>query len=242
MSAPLRYLQPLRRAWAAFFQHELALRRAEDGVRLVLEERPAKGGTPSARPPTRAELVAQKDAQDLAAMREQLAVLLDELPETRQTLRHLVFVEQALARKGLRALHKLPLDVLQRALEQLEGLVINWTPTGLASLRSKMAVALIEREHMDPEAEGGPNRRSTVQDSVDPMPDAELPACAPSRADDDALAAAYAALGDVAPAVVVEMQGELASASSRALSRAAARPAPRSNAGEVDIVLRELQG
>ena len=86
-------------------------------------------------------------------MLRQLGALLSEQPETRQRSRHLVFVEHALNKMGQRALYKLPLDVLQPALHQLQGLVTNWSPEGLANLRSKMAVAVMDREHLDPEAE-----------------------------------------------------------------------------------------
>ncbi len=245
MNALVRLVQPLRSAMAAFFSHDLALRRAEDGVRIVLEERPRPGRP---RPPTRAEVTAAKDAQDLALMREQLAALLDELPETRATMRHLVFVEQALKKKGLRTLHKLPLDVLQRALDQLEGLVTNWSPVGLASLRSKMAVAIIDREHMDPDAETDAYNTAAVLEPLQVEP-AAAPAVS-ARSDDEALAAAYAALGDFAVAPVesasdpgpetVAMQGDLGSPSTRALARQALRPLARL-AEPVDIELRALQ-
>jgi hypothetical protein len=230
MSAFARLFHPLRQAAAAFFRHDVALRRAEDGVRIVLEDR--RGQPATARPPSRAEAAAKKEQQELAQMRSELAALLNDQPEARQTLRHLVFVEQALCKKGLRALHKVPLDVLQRALEQFEGLVTNWSPVGLASLRSKMAVAIIDREHMDPDAEADAYRTAAVLDSGEGLEVQELPA----RSEDDALAAAYAALGTLAPSAV-EMQAELGSPSARALARpAAARAAPAS-----DIRLRELQ-
>ena len=212
-----RIFTSLRRAVAAFFRHDLALRRAPGGVHIVLQERPTvgRGG-----PPSRAELVARKDQQDLTLMQQQLAELLNDLPETRSTLRHLVFVEKALQRKGLRALHKLPLDVLQRGLEQLEGLVVNWSPTGLAALRSKMAVAIIDREHCAGSAEAEADAYRTAS-LVDSMPaDASLDGL-DVRSDDEALAAAYAALGDLAPANV-ELQGELGSPSAKVLAREAA--------------------
>jgi hypothetical protein len=154
----------LRQAAAAFFKHDVALRKGEHGVEIVLQERPAVPAK-AAKKPSRAELSSRKEREELALMREQLAALLDELPESRQTMRHLGFVEQALAKKGLKALHKLPVDVLQRALEQIEGLVTNWSPVGLASLRSKMAVAIIDREHMDPETEADAYRTAAVLDA-----------------------------------------------------------------------------
>jgi hypothetical protein len=226
------FMQTLKTASAAFFKHDVALKRADDGVRLVLQQRP---GQP--RPPTREELAARREGQELALMQAQLAELLNELPETRHTLRHLVFVEQALAKKGLRALHKLPLDVLERALEQLEGLVTNWSPVGLASLRSKMAVAIIDREHQDPEAEADAYRTAAVLDHT-PAP---APAEVEQRTDDEALAAAYAALGNLAPTSGVEMQGELGSRAARQVERAALRPATRAVPAPDSISFRELQ-
>jgi hypothetical protein len=230
MSALARILNPLRQAAAAFFRHDVALRRADDGMRIVLEDRRSALAA-AARPPTRAEVAARKEQQELEQMRGELAALLDDLPEARQTLRHLVFVEQALGKKGLRALHKLPLDVLQRALEQFEGLVTNWSPVGLASLRSKMAVAIIDREHMDPDAEADAYRTAAVLDAEPELdlPDFEL------RSDDEALAAAYAALGASSPGAV-EMHSELGSPSARAIGKPVARGAAPS-----EIKLRELQ-
>jgi hypothetical protein len=223
----------MRHAAAAFFRHDLALRRGVDGVHIVLEERAPAGDRK--REPSRVELAMKEDNAELSLMLEQLRTLLAEMPQARQTLRHLAFVEQALAKKGLRALHKLPLEVLQRALEQLEALVTNWSPTGLANLRSKMAVAIIDREHMDPDAETDAYRTEAVLDTEpleETLPEVE------SNTDDDALAAAYAALGNLAPEkAAVEIVAELGSPSARAVAPQVAR---RGDAA-VEIRLRELQ-
>jgi hypothetical protein len=224
----------LRHAVSAFFKADVALKRADDGVRIVLRERAPK----LPKVPTREELAAKREKEELALALQQLGDLLDEVPGTREAMRHLVFVEHALAKKGLRALHKLPLEVLERALEQLEGLVTNWSPAGLASLRSKMAVAIIDREHMDPDAEADAYRTAAV---LDTLPD-DRPAVEPqATSDDDALAAAYAALGNLIPSDEVEMQGELASPSARALQREITRPLARAVSAPDSIQLRELQ-
>ena len=231
MSSLLRIFDPLRHAANAFFRHELTLRRDEHGLRLALEVK-ASSGAGQAQPNAKEQL-AQKEAAQLALIQEQLSALLSELPETRRTLRALVAVEQALARKGLRALRKLPLDVMRRALAQFEGLVTNWSPVGLANLRSKMAVAIIEREHMDPDAEADAYRTAAV---LDTDPD-ELPLDgSQSSSDDDALAAAYAALGD-AGTLAVEMQPELGSPSARAVAQTLPTPA----VDKEPIKLREFQ-
>jgi hypothetical protein len=196
-------LQPLRTAAAAFFRHEVALRREGSAVRVGLEERPR----PKAARHSRVDAAAQHEQDTLALIRAELSALLNEQPVTRETMRHLVFVEQALARKGLRALHKIPVDVLQRALEQLEGLVTNWSPVGLANLRSKMAVAIIDRRHDNPGADAGTFRTASV---LDPRQALSVPPSMPlDRSEEEALAAAYAALGAVAggPAGVREDGG-----------------------------------
>lgn len=204
MSTIQRLFRPLRQAAQIFFTRDLGLRRSEAGLEIVLQERRVG----RQKPLTREELAKRKEREELEQMLQQLAAVLDELPETRRTLRHLVFVEQALQRKGWRSLHKLPLDLLQRALEQLEGLVVNWSPAGLANLRSKMAVAIIDREHMDPNAEADAYRTSMPMEAsaqalaaagevpeVVELDAASAEAMALAEGDEAALAAAYAALG-----------------------------------------------
>jgi hypothetical protein len=219
----MRFLTPIagmcRRAFALIFRHHVTLRVAPGGVRVVMEDRPSLPARE--RLPTRAELAARKSQQEFQLMQQQLAELLNDLPETRTTLRHLVFVEKALARKGLRALQKLPVEVLQRALEQLEGVVVNWSPVGLAALRSRIAVAIIDRDNQlnGAQAEADTYRTAAVMDT---LPDTAFEDGVEVSSDDDALAAAYAALGDLAPAAV-ELQGDLGSTSARALAQHAAR-------------------
>lgn len=232
----LKLFNPVKRAAVAFFKHDLALRKDPAGLQIVLESKATPNTAPKkAKKDSRAELAARKEKQDLELILQQLGELLAEVPETRSALRHLVFVEHALQKKGVKALHKLPLDVLQRALEQLEGLVVNWSPVGLASLRSKMAVAIIDREHMDPQAEADAYRTAAVMDTA--------PAAEPTQpevttlSEDDALAAAYAALGNMVPSNEVEFQGELGSKSARAVGPAL--PKVTETAGNIE--LRELQ-
>ncbi len=231
MSTLLQLLDPLRQAASTFFRAELTVRRGARGLELALE--PKSPQAAGRRPPNAEQQAAQKDAAELALMQDQLRALLSELPETRRTMRALVAVEQALAKKGLRALRKLPLDVMRRGLEQFEGLVTNWSPVGLANLRSKMSVAIMEREHMDPDAEADAYRTAAV---LDADPDEPAGDGAQASSDDDALTAAYAALGEFAPSVI-EMQPELGSPSARAVGRAVPSPAP--DPGQ--IRLRELQ-
>lgn len=218
MTTISRWLVPVRQLAATFFQHDLALQRERGQVHVVLAERkPAE----KPRKSRGEESERRRRHEEQMQVRVELAALLNELPETRSTMRHLVFVEQAVDKKGLKALHKMPVDVLRRAHEQLENLVTNWSPAGLANLRSKMAVAIIDREHMDPDAEADAYRTAAVLDAVEREQVRRLQDDVPTmpmRGDDEALAAAYAALGSLAPAAV-EMQGELGSSSARELLR-----------------------
>ncbi len=193
MSEILRFLSPVRHAAVAFFKHDLALKRQGGAVHVVLEERSGDG---KSRPPTPAERAARRDAELLALIRRELRELLDELPASRASLRQLAFVESALGKKGLRALDKLPLDVLKHALDQFEQLVTNWSPVGLATLRSKMAVAVIDREQAGEAADGDAGPTSLALARAAGM--SELPEVV-DRSDDEALAAAYASLGEAAP-------------------------------------------
>ena len=233
-----KLFDPLRHAAAAFFKHDLALRRDDAGLQIVLEPK-VEGAfqrKPKPKKGSREEQAMCKEKQELALVLEQLTALLAELPETRHTLKPLVFVEQALLKKGLRALHKLPLDVLQRALEQLEGLVTNWSPMGLANLRSKMAVAILDREHMDPDAdaEADAYRTAAVIDTPESEPTLPL---VQGVSDDEALAAAYASLGAMAPSDAIEFHAELGSSSAKTL----VAPRPRATAAGGEIPLREVQ-
>lgn len=231
----LRPFIAVARAVRAFFQADLRLRRGQRGLEVVLDEsrpelppRGRRGATPAA--------VEQKAQRELEAMQRSLTALLDELPENRSTLRHLAFIEHALARKGRRALHKMPYDVLQRALAQFEAVVTNWSDEGLAALRSKMAVTLIEREAEAADAQdrgspAGTAGTTSILDTTELAHPVEIP-------DDDAEAAAAAlraAYGDVmlpdlhlvpmepAADAGVEVQGELDSPSARAIAKAVRR-------------------
>ena len=99
-----------------------------------------------------------------------------------------------------------------------------------------MAVAILDREHQDPEAEADAYRTAAVLDSAPPAPPAQPEV---SQSEDEALAAAYAALGAAAPqaSTEVEMQAELGSRSARAV----AAPVPRASSQSGEIQLRELQ-
>lgn len=131
----------LKTAFDAVFRQDVALRRGPGGVRVVLKGRDGAVEPP----PTSEELERRRLEGELLAAREDLTRLLDEDHAARATMRHLAVVEHALGRLGWQALERVPLDVLQRALQQLEERVSNWSARGLACLRSRMAVTVAER-------------------------------------------------------------------------------------------------
>jgi hypothetical protein len=236
-----RLIRPLSDAARVFFKADISLRREAGGLHLVLEERGPDGRVRET--PEQARV--RRERELLAQMQQELAEALDSQPGTREALRHLVYFEAKFRRKGLRALQRMPVPLLRKALEQFEALVSNWAPVGLATLRSKMAVAVIEREHecADDTTSQGPD--STLEDErllAEPEVQ-ELGVTGLPEADAAAeLAAAYAAaLGAAAtppsPQGAVEVQGELGSRSGQRTAQTKAQPP----AGAVDIRLRELQ-
>lgn len=215
MPSKFQLFNPLKQAAAAFFAHDVVIRRVKGELQFGLEQRrDGKGKAPELTPEEQAR---QKAAAELALMREQLAALLSETPQTRRAMRALAAVERGLEKKGLRVLRKMPLDVLKTALDQFEGLVLNWSPAGLANLRSKMAVTLMERDGADPEAEADAYRTAAVMDAEDEA-DVE-PDYGPDPVAEDELAAAYAMLMDPAPSTLA-IQPELGSPSAKAVSQA----------------------
>ena len=217
----------------AFFKADLKVQRGERGIELVLAEPDAAAPAPRKRGGKPLDAARLKEQQELQRILPSLAALLDELPDNRQALRQLAFVEHALGRKGLRALHKIPYDVLKRALEQFERVVINWSDEGLASLRSKMAVVLIERE---PEATV--DLRAAADSEVEATPSVldAAPLAHPEPLQGDEAAEAEAALRAAYGGVVldglslapveepaVELVGELNSPSAKAIHKAVRR-------------------
>ena len=78
-------------------------------------------------------------------MRRDLYRLLGQHPSSRLLVRHLAVVEHTLGKSGLGGFETLPLRVIAKALIELEALVRDWSPTGLAELRSRMAVIVKTR-------------------------------------------------------------------------------------------------
>jgi hypothetical protein len=80
-------------------------------------------------------------------MRRDLYSLLERHPASRQTMRHLDLIERTLRRVDIDAVEALPIKVLAKGLDELEALVWDWSPVGLATLRSRLAVTVKRRRH-----------------------------------------------------------------------------------------------
>jgi hypothetical protein len=87
--------------------------------------------------------------QRVRQMRRDLYALFDQHPSSRKLMRHLAIVECALQEEGLQGFEALPLAVIAKALAELERMVRDWSPTGLAELRSRMAVLAKNRPPQD---------------------------------------------------------------------------------------------
>ena len=117
---------------------------------------------PEARAPRRASTL---DKSELERVRLDLAAVLDQHPESRQVMRHARALERGLEKRGRFALDDLPVQVIRRALEQLDTLVTDWSVAGLSTLRSKAAVAVADRERVENERDAV--RRSATEDEVE---------------------------------------------------------------------------
>jgi hypothetical protein len=87
----------------------------------------------------------EEKRRHLRLMAGDLNRLFGQHPASRQLMRHLDLVERTLRRGGVEALETLPVRVIRKALDELERLVWDWSPAGLAELRSRMAVMVKTR-------------------------------------------------------------------------------------------------
>lgn len=105
------------------------------------------------------------DKAELVLVRQHLAEVLDQHPQARKVMRYVRALEHGLQKKGRYALDDLPVDVIRRALEQLDPIVTDWSPEGLSTLRSKAAVAIAGREQV--EAQRAEKHRAAHHEDVE---------------------------------------------------------------------------
>lgn len=134
-----RGIQPLqprprkkKRAFQPLTWLRLTLFGSHDGTTLV----PASTTSPP---------VIESRGQALREAHRTLHVLIKAHPGMKQVMPHLAHIERALGRKGSRALMRVPVAVLQRGLEQLEGLQAEQPRDALRTLRTRLVEAIALR-------------------------------------------------------------------------------------------------
>lgn len=185
------------------FSDQIRLRRSKhEGIRIAL----APAGSVEVTDSMLQRQEKQRQAAALLqAMQDELHAVLQSSRSLREHSRHLVALDAALRTQGLVLLQAMPLPQLTRALFEFEQAVTNWSPVGLATLRSKIAVAIAERRRAGesdalPAAPPTPPVAPAAADSRPEVTVVEVPAEALAGAPDasEALLAAYAGLADTA--------------------------------------------
>ncbi|MGA0610991.1 hypothetical protein [Caldimonas sp. KR1-144] len=141
---------PKRRSWRQLLKHHVRLQRIGFDFRFVLvdpsDAAPSKKAKAAAPPAPKSRASQGLDAGRLALMRTELRMLMKRHPQARALARHLAYFERALHKSGARAYDEVPVEVLRKALIQIEFLVSNWSALGLAELRSRLSIAIGDRE------------------------------------------------------------------------------------------------
>jgi hypothetical protein len=136
---PLRWLQSLLR-------RRLRVERRGWRLHILLDPAPSElGSSPSG-------------GEALRRAHGELCALLNHHADARRMMRHLGYIERALARAGSRALKQIPTPVLRKGLEQLELLAREADGAGLAPLRERLEDVLASR----PRELGEPTRPQAV--------------------------------------------------------------------------------
>jgi hypothetical protein len=91
---------------------------------------------------------AQQRAQWKAAC-QALTLVLSKHPSARTVFRQLTMLENTLLDRGPLVMPKLPLELLEGALKQLETLVTDWSARDLAFLRSQISVVVRNRQRLE---------------------------------------------------------------------------------------------
>lgn len=147
------------------FVRQVSLQRKGGDLHVVLRERDTSAsghGAASAHSapmplpssgeakPTHATLLGISSGQ-LKRMRHQLSAVLDLHPATRSVFPHLNYLDKSLRRHGADCFRDLPVEVLHKALKQLDSLVqsAHPGPAGLAELRACLVVSAVDRGGVD---------------------------------------------------------------------------------------------
>jgi hypothetical protein len=142
-AAPKASRESTAAGWATRLAHALR--------RLLGRGDPLDAGAPRRAAPSRAE--PQADATDERVRWKDacqaLTIVLSKHPSARSVFRQLTMLENTLLDRGPKVIHKLPLELLEGALEQLETLVTDWSVRDLAYLRSQLSVVVTTRRRAE---------------------------------------------------------------------------------------------
>ena len=109
------------------------------------------------------------ERKQVRRMHADLFSMLEQHPSSRELVRALAVLELTLKRKGFEGVDKLPPKLLARALTDLERLVRDWSPVGLAELRSRLAVLVKNKPVLaEPAAAERPASKVNVYAHLDP--------------------------------------------------------------------------
>jgi hypothetical protein len=76
-----------------------------------------------------------------------LDAVLSQHANSRQVMRYVTVLERALQKKGRKVIEELPIELIRKALEQLNTLGTHRELAGISLLRSKAAISIAQREH-----------------------------------------------------------------------------------------------
>lgn len=141
-----------------------------------LFQRPASAGAGDTRPGSRDARAQAREEHHrrVRLMRRELYQLMEQHPTSRELMRHLDLVERTLRQEGFSAVQALPVRVIAKALQQLEKLVWDWSPSGLAELRSRLAVIVRTRQADAAEGTNGAAPTQPSAKAFDRVPDVEV--------------------------------------------------------------------
>lgn len=134
---------PARPGWGARLAQairSLFSRQAQGEAEPLASPRPSSGAA-MAEPAEPADERARWKSACMA-----LTNVLNKHPSSRSVFRQLTMLENTLLDRGPRVIDKLPLELLEGSLEQLETLVTDWSARDLAFLRSRLSVTVTTRQ------------------------------------------------------------------------------------------------
>ena len=184
-----------------------------ESMRRLLR-RPVDGAPVDTRPGSRDARAQAREEHHrrVRLMRRELYQLMEQHPTSRELMRHLDLVERTLRQEGFSAVQALPVRVIAKALQQLEKLVWDWSPPGLAELRSRLAVIVRTRQADAAEGANGAAPTQPSAKAFDRVPDRDMEGTLGGALVGDATELDHAAFEEMERSWSGEMPAELRNA------------------------------